>query len=160
MKGLLLILAFFTLAAHGQTTLRFNKRFVESEDKWVAFQKDKDGTYVYGFIYIDAQAGLTLNYEGRFTIAENGTFMPAKLDSTNLKVRLEPNQVRVAFIPEEKFAELQITATPDWLKYYKTDTGSVKRLYRWGICTMPGMNVPKRLLIWKGRKKLTQPTMD
>ena len=38
----------------------------------------------------------------------------------------------VAFIPENKFQELKISAIPDWLKYYKSDTNSIERLYRWG----------------------------
>jgi tetratricopeptide (TPR) repeat protein len=117
---------------NAQTVLNFDKRFVESEDKWVAFQKDKDSSYLYGFIYIDEQAGLTLNYEGNFKILPTGEFIPKKLDSTNFKIRLQPNNVLIAFIPKSKFQELQITAVPEWLKYYKTDTNSIERLYRWG----------------------------
>src|SRR5258707_731198 len=125
MKYLILILCFCATTLQAQTVLKFDKLFVESEDQWVAFQKGKDSTYSYGFIYIDAQAGLTFNYEGKFTISNDGVFIPQKLDSTSLKARLQPNNVRVAFIPANKFGELQITAIPDWLKYYKTDTASV-----------------------------------
>lgn len=131
-----LLLALFILVANSaqsQTVLKFDKRFVESEDKWVAFQMDKDSSYSYGFIYIDEQAGLTLNYEGHFKITSAGVFIPKKFDSTNVKVRLQPNDVLVAFIPENKLEELQIQATPNWLRYYKTDTTSIERLYRWGF---------------------------
>lgn len=130
----LVFLALFISAnLNAQTELKFDKRFVESEDNWVAFQADKDNVCAYGFIYIDAQAGLTLNYEGTFTIESTGKFIPKKLDSTNLKVRLQNNNVKVAFIPENKFQELQIPKIPEWLKYYKTDTSSIERLYRWGF---------------------------
>jgi len=88
MKYFLIVLMFFAPGTHAQVNLNFDKRFVECEDRWVAFQKGEDGTYAYGFIYIDAQAGLTLNYEGNFTIAADGTFVPKKLDSTNFKIRL------------------------------------------------------------------------
>jgi tetratricopeptide (TPR) repeat protein len=132
MKYFLSLLTFFSTTLQAQNILKFDSRFVQSEDKWVAFQMDKDSSYAYGFIYIDAQAGLTLNYEGNFKISQAGNFIPKKLDSTNMKVRLQPNNVRVAFIPESKFEELQITAVPEWLKYYKTDTATVERLYRWG----------------------------
>jgi len=128
-----LLMAFLLhISMNAQQILNFTKRFVESEDRWVAFQANEDSTHSYGFIYIDAQAGLTLNYEGKFRITETGKFIPKKLDSTGLKIRLTPNDVLVAFIPENKFGELEINAVPDWLKIYKTDTNSVAHLYRWG----------------------------
>ncbi len=133
MKYLLLLVLLFVTRLNAQTTLNFDKLFIQSEDKWVAFQPDKDSAYAFGFIYIDAQAGLTLNYEGTFKILPTGAFVPKKLDSTSMKVRLEPNNVLVAFIPDNKFKELNIAPIPDWLKYYKKDTGSVERLYRWGF---------------------------
>lgn len=133
MKYLFIILALVATNLKAQTILKFDKRFVECEDKWVAFQKDKDSTYSYGFIYIDSQAGLTLNYEGNFTISPTGQYLSNKIDTVNIKVRLEPNNVLVAFIPESKYEELEIKPIPDWLKYYKTDTASVERLYKWGF---------------------------
>jgi len=120
MKYLFIFFTLLTATVQGQMVLQFDKRFVESEDRWVAFQKGKDSSFMYGFIYIDAEAGLTLNYEGNFTISGAGIFIPKKMDSANFKMRLQPNNVRVAFIPESKFAELQIAAIPEWLKYYKT----------------------------------------
>ncbi len=113
--------------------LEFNKRFVQSEDKWVAFSPGTDGRHQFGFIYIDAQAGLTLQHEGSFTIQSSGALEVSKLDSVNMKVRLQANTVKVAWIPESKFRELGIMAIPDWLKYYKTDTNSVTRLHKWGF---------------------------
>ncbi len=52
MKYLLIILTLTAAHLKAQTSLTFDKRFVESEDKWVAFQMDKDSSYAYGFIYI------------------------------------------------------------------------------------------------------------
>lgn len=131
MKYYLLITLLMATKLDAQSLLQFNKRFVESEDKWVVFQKDKDSAYAFGFIYIDAQAGLTLNHEGTFAVGPNGEFV-RKTTTGNIKYRLQANNVLVAFMPETKFGELQIAALPDWLKYYKTDTNSVKRLHRWG----------------------------
>lgn len=134
MKYLITLLFMFPTELVAQTSLIFNKRFVECEDKWVAFQSDKDSTYAFGFIYIDSQAGLTLNYEGRFKIGNTGNLVLTKMiDSTSIKVRLQPNQVKVALIPETKFAELRITPIPNWLRFYKTDTTSIERLFRWGF---------------------------
>lgn len=62
-----------------------------------------------------------------------------KAISINIKTRLEPNNVLVAFIPKSKFKELKITAVSEWLKYYKTDTNTVERLYLWDF-TYNGWN--------------------
>jgi tetratricopeptide (TPR) repeat protein len=131
MKYCFILLALMSFHLNAQTGLTFDKRFVESEDKWVTFNMNKDSSFLFGFIYIDAEAGLTFQHEGSFKIAQNGQFMPKKLE-VNSKVRLQANNVLVAFIPENRFVELNIQAIPDWLKAYKTDTGTVKRLYRWG----------------------------
>ncbi|MGB8194573.1 MAG: hypothetical protein WCF67_21760, partial [Chitinophagaceae bacterium] len=62
MKYFLMLITCWSLTAAAQTPLEFNKRFVECEDKWVAFQAEEDGTHAFGFIYIDEHAGLTLNH--------------------------------------------------------------------------------------------------
>jgi tetratricopeptide (TPR) repeat protein len=133
MRKFLIILILAATNLKAQPVLIFDKHYVESEDKWVAFQPGKDSSYVYGFIYIDEQAGLTLNYEGTFKVLTTGEFIPTKIDNASYKVRLQANNVLVAFIPETKFHELQITETPEWLQSYKSDTNSVARLYRWGF---------------------------
>jgi len=133
MKYLLFLFPFFATNLKGQSTLTFDHRFVESENKWVAIRTDKDTILNFGFIYIDASAGLTLNYEGSFKILNDGKFIPRKLDSIGIKYRLQPNNVRVAFIPSSKFNELGIKEFPDWLKIYLGDTTSIGHLYRWGF---------------------------
>jgi len=133
MKYLLFLLPFFATNLRGQSNLTFDHRFVESENKWVAIGTDKDTLLNYGFIYIDASAGLTLNLEGSFTISKDGKFIPKKLDNVGMKYRLKPNNVKVAFIPSTKYKELEIKEYPDWLKIYLGDTTSVGHLYRWGF---------------------------
>lgn len=136
MKFFLLLLAFFSISLNAQNVLKFDKRNVQCEDKWIAYQIDKDSTYNFGFIYIDSQAGLTLNYEGKFKIDSNGKFNRVESDTKKevafMKVRLEPNRSAIAEIPESKFKELNIEKIPNWLATYKTGENSVERLYRWG----------------------------
>ncbi|MCZ8143682.1 hypothetical protein [Flavobacterium sp.] len=134
MKRYLALFVFLsTTFGFAQAKLVFDKRFVQCEDKWVAFQADSTGSHTVGFIYIDAQAGLTLNYEGSFTIDENGTFHLKKKESNSaMKVRLKPNNVYVSLIPEEKLTELGLNVIPDWLKFYKENENTVERQYRWG----------------------------
>ena len=124
MKHLFILLFFASIASiKAQNILKFDKANYQCEDKWVAYQMDKDSTYTFGFIYIDATAGLTLNYEGNFKIDKTGKFNRIKQDSIRevgfMKVRLEPNRVAIAEIPESKFTELEIEKTPKWLAIYK-----------------------------------------
>jgi len=138
MKCLLTLLFFASIGSiQAQNILKFDKRNVQCEDKWVAYQMNKDSLYSFGFIYIDATAGLTLNYEGNFKIDKTGKFNRIKQDSIRevgfMKVRLEPNRVAIAEIPESKFTELKIEKTPKWLAIYKSDENSIERLYRWGF---------------------------
>lgn len=133
MKYLLFLLPFFVTNLKGQSTLAFDHRFVESENKWVAIRTDKDTVLNFGFIYIDASAGLTLNFEGSFTISKDGKFIPKRVENVGMKYRLKPNNVKVAFIPSTKYSELGIAEYPDWLKTYLGDTTSIEHLFRWGF---------------------------
>jgi len=134
MRSILFILALLVLTnASAQTGFTYNKRFVQSEDKWVAFSAPKDSSHIFGFIYIDAQAGLTFDYTGNFTIAADGKLIPGKpLENGSYKVRLQPNNVQVAWIPAERYAELGIKDPPDWLHNYKETKDSIGRMVRWG----------------------------
>jgi tetratricopeptide (TPR) repeat protein len=132
-KCLIFTIYFISIFSFAQSKLIFDKKFVQCEDKWIAFPADSTGSYNLGFIYIDSQAGLTFNYEGSFKIDENGKFNFKKREMEGMmKYRLEPNNVLVAFIPEIKFSELGIKKVPDWLKFYKKDENTVERQYRWG----------------------------
>ncbi|MDA9555607.1 tetratricopeptide repeat protein [Pelobium sp.] len=132
MKYFLILFTLTNLSLKAQTSLDFKKRFLECEDKWVAFQMNKDSSYNYGFIYIDPTAGLTLNYEGTFKINSDFKFIPKKLEKSNVKVRLQASNLQVALIPESKLEELKVNLIPDWLKFYKIDSNSIQRFYNLG----------------------------
>ena len=117
---------------HAQPSLVFNKRFVECEDKWVAFETDKYGYMQYGFIYIDEKMGLLLHHEGMFKPKRDSTYQIKKLNAAMIKTRLAPNNIKVAIIPESLYNDLQIDSIPAWLKNYKANSNSVSRLYQWG----------------------------
>lgn len=130
-----LFLLFFLAPIYtfAQDALAFNKKFVQSEDRWVAFQADYTGSYNFGFIYIDSEAGLTLDYSGSFTIDSNGKFNFKKLDiDGSMKYRLELNNVMVAFVPDAKLSELGVEKVPSWLKHYKEGENTAERQYKWG----------------------------
>ena len=157
MKYILLILMIFTINVKAQNELVFNKKSVQCEDKWVAFKNEKDSTLIYGFIYIDSQAGLTLNYEGHFTIDQKGKFIKLINEDSiksSIKVRLNPKIEGIAEIPESKFVELQIDKIPDWLKIYKEGENTIERLFRWGYLYNGWNECEKALTYLKKAEKL------
>ena len=122
-----------SISSNAQSKLIFNKRTVQCEDQWIAFKMSEDSSYRFGFVYIDEQAGLTYQMEGSFKINTEGIFIPKKMDDVNAKFRLEPNNVKVAIIPKDRYKELMITEEPDWLHFYKETKDSVGRMVRWGF---------------------------
>ncbi|MET4080531.1 hypothetical protein ABIB40_000475 [Pedobacter sp. UYP30] len=75
MKNLLCALLLLTSAAKAQNTLTFNVLPINCEDKCVVYPMAKDSTYIFGFVYLDAVAGLTLNYEGKLEIDNEGNLL-------------------------------------------------------------------------------------
>ena len=132
MKYILACLLQISLSSQAQSNLSFDKRFVETEDKWIALKSRADSIFGFGFVYIDGSAGLTLDYSGTFKISPDGTFVPEKIENAGYKKRLPPTDVKVAIIPAAKLKELDVAEIPDWLHIYKGDTNSVQRLQRWG----------------------------
>ena len=74
MNKLLLVSLLISNFCFGQKQrLEFTDKFYDAVDKWVAFDtRVGDSTYVVGFIYVDMQAGITFNYESKFTITNDG----------------------------------------------------------------------------------------
>lgn len=136
------ILSFFSTV---KAQFNFNKREVDCIDKWVLFPLSKDSTHAYGFIYVDTRAGLTFNYEGSVKISPKGNYQLQKITNAGFKIRLEPNNRKVALIPAENFADLKIEPIPKWLSVYKSDSVSVDRLYRMGFIFNAWNNCSKGL---------------
>jgi tetratricopeptide (TPR) repeat protein len=100
----------------------FNVNYFDAKDKWVIFpKKDTDSIYPFGFIYLDLQAGFTLNYEGNVVIDKNGKFKFYNKNNDGFtKVRLEPYKTANVFIIPDKIIEgFKLSAKPDWLAIYE-----------------------------------------
>ncbi|RRO16547.1 tetratricopeptide repeat protein [Flavobacteriaceae bacterium 14752] len=116
------------------TELKFDTKYFNAVDKWVAFpKKDKDSTYVYGFIYLDNQAGFTFNYETKFQIKEQ-ELINIKRDSIVglMKYRLEPNTSLVSVLTENQISALNLPKEPEWLSIYKERSDQVDYLKKEG----------------------------
>lgn len=135
MKTFILIISFFiSICCAAQDKLNFNSKPIDCEDKWVVFPSDSSGSYNYGFVYMDNQAGLTFDFAGSFKINSNGKFLISKNEAeSSMKFRLQPNKSLVAIIPESYFVEFNISKTPDWLNAYQEGENATNRLFRWGF---------------------------
>ncbi len=125
---LLLCIGFSVPAQNELTTLEFDTHYYEAVDQWVAFPRKEASNYHYGFVYIDAQAGFTFNYESQFALDDNGLTGIPKDSLAMIKHRLQPNTVKVAVLNEAQREALQLPEIPDWLEVYKSDDNDVAYL--------------------------------
>jgi tetratricopeptide (TPR) repeat protein len=135
MKTFILIISFFTsICCVAQDKLNFNSKPIDCENKWVVFPSDSDGSYNYGFVYMDNQEGLTFDFAGALKINNNEKFLISKKEAgSSIRFRLQPNKSLVAIIPESYFTEFGISKTPDWLKTYQESQNATDRLFKWGL---------------------------
>lgn len=117
--------------------LRFDVQMSDCENRWVAlYHTPEDRDYIYGFVYIDPQAGFTLHYVGHFTIGVDRNYHeapnPLPPDKLSLKIRLEQNGV-AALLPPRALAQLGLAEKPDWMKFYEDDADPVTHKVSWGF---------------------------
>lgn len=126
----------FCFAQNDSIPLKFDTKYYNAVDKWVAFPKtEKDSTYTLGFIYIDEMAGFTFNFENSFTIKDQ-LLIPSEKDSVSkiafIKSRLYTDTKNVAIINSKQLKELNLPLFPDWLEIYKSDEDNVEYLKQIG----------------------------
>lgn len=114
--------------------LRFNTNFYDAVDKWVVFpKKDIDTTYALGFIYLDNQAGFTLDYTAQLQFkGENMRLIPRDSTVGSMKYRLGANTSLVYIPSPGQIASLSLPDQPEWLYIYKQDSETVSYLTREG----------------------------
>ncbi|HRE77168.1 MAG TPA: tetratricopeptide repeat protein [Flavobacterium sp.] len=99
-------------------------------------KKEVDSLYPIGFVYLDLQAGFTLNYEGTIQLKNDGSFKINKIDENySSKIRLEPYKTsNVYIIPNDKLKEIGLPEIPDWLKIYlPSNDQSIETLKDYGF---------------------------
>jgi len=132
MKKLLFLTILVSNYCIGQS-LKFETKYYDAVDKWVAFDKEEsDSTYIFGFIYIDEQAGFTFNYETDFKITEKGLEKIPREMVGYMKTRLEPNTAHVHILNNEQVKQLDLPEQPDWLKFYKSNEDDISYLRKVG----------------------------
>ena len=128
-KILLVILVCTTIIMNAQdqtqsySPLSFDHRYYECENQWVVVPMKKDADkYAFGYIYLDAQAGLTFEYEGELKIDENNRFtlVDNGPKTSLIKQRLgKTTNVLLALMPRDKIIELKLELVPDMLESYR-----------------------------------------
>lgn len=133
-----LLMSFFSCFSQEATTnLKFDTKYYQAIDQWVVFpKKEKDSTYLYGFVYVDQTAGFTFNLESSFQI-KNGEFfvMRDSLSKTSsIKSRLGSryNSLNLALLTEEQQKKLRLPKKPEWLEIYQRGKNSVGYLKNMG----------------------------
>ena len=132
MKYILTLTLLMVQLVCSQEKLDFSSSFVDGLDKWVAFEKDGDGKYSFGFIYLDTFAGLTYDFKGSFTFSKEGVAKVEEFNNNFTKFRLEKNNKKVAILSNEVLTSLGVETIPNWLKTYKGDEDSESSLYAYG----------------------------
>ena len=122
--------------------LTYNVHMSDCEGRWVAlYRKPEDEPrYIYGFVYIDPQAGFTLDFGGEFTIHGDGSYhaVPDPVHSiqgdhpADLRIRLEQNGV-AALLPHRALEKLGLPDKPDWFKFYLDTADPVTHKVNWGF---------------------------
>lgn len=136
-KSTFLVFFLFHCACFAQDQpkeLEFKTKYYDAVDQWVVFPSGNDGSYPFGFIYIDRTAGFTFDLKNSLTI-EGDTFIQTKKDSTVLgfmKYRLEPNTKLVYVLSDDQIKQLNLEKTPDWLDIYKSGSETTAYLQQIG----------------------------
>jgi len=128
-RFLLVILVCFTTILNAQnliedsTPLKFDHRYYQCENLWVVVpQKQGADKYAFGYIYLDAMAGLTFEYEGDLRIDQNNRF--TRVDNGpkvyTVKQRLgKTTNILLALLPKDKIIELGLELIPKMMEIYR-----------------------------------------
>ena len=146
--------------AQNDSVMTFNKRFIDAEDKWVLLPMDKsDTSFSYGFIYMDAQAGLTMQAGGTFKIKNGNIVRSGIFDSMSVKTRLQPNDVQVAILTKSFREKLNLPEVPDWLHFYKEYKEDMATLVNLGYIYNE-YEAPEKALIYLEKAYKQDPHYD
>lgn len=137
-----ILLTFFILLSFNSfsqeeiiTQFKFDTKFYNGTNHWVVFPNNgKSNKFIYGYIYMDKEAGLTLNLEGKLEY-KNNQLLPEEKDSTKtnfVKYRLERDTNNVHILDEDQLSQLNLKTAPDWIKFYKIDSSDVHSLKKIG----------------------------
>ncbi len=119
--------------------LQYDVHMSDCENRWVSlYHKPDDREYIYGFVYIDPQAGFTLQYGGHFTIDQHemGTSTKRPILYPRKRSTLRFGSIKTELPPcshSVPWHSLVYPEKPDWLKFYKDKADPVTHEVSWGF---------------------------
>ena len=129
MKKLALItLLFFTNLTFAQDCFTFDVRFIDCINKWVILPQNEEEIFAYGYVFFDEKFNLSFQNEGTFEIEDGCNIYLTKSKKT-VRTKIEPSNIFVAMITEDKFWELQIfSEIPKQVKKHKENAETFFKL--------------------------------
>ena len=117
-RFILTLFLFFTNLTFAQQCFTFDARFIDCLNKWVILPQQNNLPYTYGYVFLDKDFNLIFQKEGIFDIEFDCDFHPTKSKKV-VKTKIQRSNILVAAVPEDKFAELHISAMPKKVKKAK-----------------------------------------
>lgn len=127
-KILILFISLIQIAFAQKSSLTFETKFYDAEDRWVIFdKKENQNTYALGFVYLDSEAGYTFSYQGELEYKNSEFHKVPRLDtSSNIIMRLDRNSFNVKVLTDEQVTKLGLANPPEWLQNYKQNADFIE----------------------------------
>lgn len=129
--------ALLTSAAMAAEPLSFTKRLSDFEGRWVVLRPTSgDGKLLFGFVYIDPQAGFTLDVGGALEVDADGRYRrvpDANPRRARILLRVDAGNNRPAApLPGEALEQLGLDEVPEIASSYVDSSDPITHAVRWG----------------------------
>jgi predicted Zn-dependent protease len=114
-KFILISFIFSANLTFAQDCITFDARFIDCLNKWVILPQNDDLPFNFGYVFLDAEFNIIFQKEGTFEVGEECNYYPTK-SKQGTKTKLAPSNILVSVVPDNRFSELGVSATPDWYK--------------------------------------------
>lgn len=146
----LLSIALLTATARAGEPFAFTERLSDCENRWAVLPpKAGSDAFIFGFVYVDPQAGFTFHPGGTFKLDAEGRYVrvPDAIDGkVILKARIDAaHNGRAAVLPEVGRKQLGLPEAPEWLGMYADHDDPVAHRVTWGR-HYNGVGAPQRAL--------------
>lgn len=136
-RALAFALLLASAAAAEPIPFSFTKRASDFEGRWVVLppQQGKD-ELLFAFVYVDPQAGFTLDVGGKLKVDAQGKYVrvpDANAEKARFMVRLDAQRnPPAAPLPKAALEQLGLEETPELMKFYADRSDPLTHKVTWG----------------------------